>query len=96
MEHQEQQQNQGAQGEGDGNVFANDGFGAPQDGAQQDRDRRGEVPPAQAGKPPVGYFVFLRFIYCSQSYSRLNGDRMVSFLPFLVSRVWICSDNRAF
>ncbi len=49
MEHQEQQQNEGAQEGRDGNVFANDGFGAPQDGAQQDRDRRGEVPPSPDG-----------------------------------------------
>jgi hypothetical protein len=52
MEHQEQQQhNQGAQEQGDGNIFANDGFGAQQDGAQQDRDRRGEVPPPDGDQP---------------------------------------------
>ena len=52
MENQEQQQNQGAQEQGDGNIFANDGFGAQQDDARQDRDRRGEVPPPPDGAQP--------------------------------------------
>ena len=33
-------------------MVANDGFGAQQDDARQDRDRRGEVPPPPDGAQP--------------------------------------------